>query len=224
MQLNSYIRFSKFLLVFGSTFLLSCVCKLDSSVYVNNKNAQIYVLNFSDSVINFRIGEDSFDVFTNSDSTRTYDFFSDYYSKKCSDCGEVHITDGYFFAYSYNKDFLYSLSDSDKFFTIENNLQKETEIILETQNHETLFKSNLLQDVETKFNCPSEVVYGNFSLQDETYLKNGKFLFNTEQETNSNVKIIVQWTNQENYVFTSPIYLIIVPPPENNIIYSSQKE
>lgn len=213
MRLNSYIRFIKFFLVlaFSSVALVSCVCKPDATVNVNNKNAQIYVLNFSDSAVSLSIGDEAFSV--NPDTTRKYYVFSDYYSEECSECGNVHLIDGYFFAYSYNKDFLYLLSDSDKFFTAENNLETKTEIVLRT-SEETLFQSELLQDVETSFNCSYEVVYEDFSLQDGAYLENGNFLFATKQESNPNVKIIVHWTSQDNYVFTSPIYLIIVPPKE----------
>lgn len=44
-------------------------------------------------------------------------------------------------------------------------------------------------------------------------LSDGSFLFTSEQKTEPKLKIIVQWTNQdENKIYTSPIYTIIIPP------------
>lgn len=213
MRLNFYIRFTKFFLflTFCSTILISCICKPVASVDVNNRNAQIYVLNFSDSDVSLTIGNESFNVTPNSDSSRSYKDFCDYYSAKCIECGETHLINGYFFTYSYNKDFLYTLNNSDKFFTTESNLKTKIEIVLK-EDTETLFQSELLQDIETNFNCSYEVVHESFSLQDGAYLENGNFLFTTEQKSSPSVKIIVQWTTQTNYVYTSPIYVIIVPP------------
>lgn len=101
MRLNSYICFNKciFLALLCSVFLFTaCICNPYAIINANNKNAQIYVLNFSDSDVLIDFAEESAKTFAkNSDSRKSYKIFSDSYSQKCSTCNQAHLMEGYFF-------------------------------------------------------------------------------------------------------------------------------
>ncbi len=220
MRLNSYICSNKYIfltLLFSSFLFASCIpdyiCRFpEEKISVNNKNSQIYVLNFSDSEISVEFTDESTKTFAkNSDSNKTYKIFSDSYSQKCSTCGQSHLMEGYFFTYPQDKDFIYLLNDSEKLFDLKTNFETLKQISIK-QGEQIFFQSELKQNLESQFELYSHVISNSDALT-PSILKNGNFLFTSEQKTEPNVKIIVQWTKQnEEKTYTSPIYTIIIPP------------
>lgn len=220
MRLNSYICSNKYiLLALLSSFLFtSClwdyICGYPESPKINadNKNAQIYVLNFNDSDLSVNFADENTKTFSkNSDSNKAYKIFSDSYSEKCSSCEKNHLMDGYFFTFAQHKDFIYSLNDSEKLADLKTNFESSKQISIK-QGEQILFQSELKQNLESQFEWYSTIIYDSFPLND-AFLKTGNLLFTLNQNTEPKVKIIVQWTKQdENKTYTSPIYTIIIPP------------
>lgn len=202
-----------FLALLCSSFLFTaCICNPYAIINADNKNAQIYVLNFSDSDVLIDFADESSKTFAkNSDSNKSYKIFSDSYSQKCSTCNQIHLMEGYFFTFPQDNSFIYSLNDSEKLASLKTNFESLKQISIK-QGEQILFQSELKQNLESQFEDYYMIISDLYSLNNYK-LSDGNFLFTSEQKTEPKLKIIVQWTNQdENKIYTSPIYTIIIPP------------
>lgn len=115
--------------------------------------------------------------------------------------------------------YVLNFNDSEKLADLKTNFESSKQISIK-QGEQILFQSELKQNLESKFEWYSTIIYDSFPLND-AFLKTGNLLFTLNQNTEPSVKIIVQWTKQdENKTYISPIYTIIIPP-QNRLEFKS---